>query len=194
MDLYINLCNYLHMILKYAILSILTESEKSGYDLTKNFESSIGYYWSAKHQQIYKTLADMHKDEWVNVKTAKQASKPDKKLYSITVIGEQALRDWAILPTKSPARKNQLLIKLLLVRLVGPKPILEQLNVRLKEVYVLIGEYSKVEKEYFTPKPGPDTHIKNITSYLTLRHGMLSAHAELDWLHEAIETLENQHL
>lgn len=180
------------MSLKHAILSILTESEKTGYDLTKNFESSIGYYWSASHQQIYKTLGDMHKDEWVDVKITNQSGKPDKKLYSVTPKGEEALREWAVLPTKSPSKKNQLLIKLLLTRLVGPEPILEQLNTRLKEVYALIGEYSKIEQEFFTPKPGPDTHIKNTTSYLTLRNGILSAHAELDWLHESIETLENQ--
>jgi len=183
----------LHMSLKHAILSILTESEKTGYDLTKNFESSIGYYWSASHQQIYKTLGDMYKDGWVDVTITSQSGKPDKKLYSVTAAGEDALREWAVLPTKSPPKKNQLLIKLLLARMVGPEPILKQLNARLKEVYALIGEYSKIEKEFFTPKPGPDTHIKNTTSYLTLRNGILSAHAELDWLHEAIETLENQY-
>ena len=180
------------MSLKHAILSILIESEKTGYDLTKTFEGSIGYYWSASHQQIYKTLGDMHKDEWVNVTVTSQSGKPDKKLYSVTKVGEDALREWAVLPTKSPSKKNQLLIKLLLARMVGPEPILEQLNARLKEVYVLISEYSKIEKEFFTPKPDSQTHIKNTTSYLTLRNGILSAHAELDWLHEAIEALENQ--
>lgn len=181
------------MSLKHAILSILVESEKTGYDLTKNFESSVGYYWSASHQQIYKTLGDMHKEALVDMTAASQSGKPDKKLYSVTAAGEQALREWAVLPTKSPSRKNQLLIKLLLVRVVGPEPILQQLNVRLKEVYSLISEYSRIEQEFFTPKPGPDTHIKNTTSYLTLRNGILTAHAELDWLHEAIETLENRY-
>jgi len=181
------------MSLKHAILSTLIESEKTGYDLTKNFESSVGYFWSASHQQIYKTLGDMHKDEWVDVTITSQSGKPDKKLYSVTSKGKDVLREWAVLPTKKPSEKNQLLIKLMLARLVGPEPILKQLNARLKEVYALIGEYSKIEKEFFTPKPGPDTHIKNTTSYLTLRNGILCAHAELDWLHEAIETLENQY-
>ena len=181
------------MSLKHAILSILIESEKTGYDLTKNFESSIGYYWSASHQQIYKTLGDMHKDDWVNVKVNNQSGKPNKKLYSVTATGEKALREWAVLPTKGSSNKNPLLIKLLLARMVGPEPILQQLNDRLKEVYALISEFSKIEKEYFTPKPEPETHIKNTTSYLTLRNGILSAHAELDWLHEAIEAMENQY-
>lgn len=181
------------MSLKHAILSILIESEKTGYDLTKNFESSIGYYWSASHQQIYKTLGDMHKNDWVVVKISSQSGKPDKKLYSVTSKGEQALREWAMLPTKNAPNKNPLLIKLLLARIVGPETILKQLNARLKEVYTLISEYSKIEKEFFTPKPDSQTHIKNTTSYLTLRNGILCAHAELDWLHEAIETMENQY-
>lgn len=178
------------MSLKHAILTILVESEKTGYDLTKSFETSIGYYWSASHQQIYKTLAQMLADEWVDVEMVAQSDKPDKKVYSLADKGLQELKHWAVSGSKAPANKNQLLIKMLLARVVGTEPILKHLKLRLKEVYAVVAEYSKIEKEYFTPKPDSHAHLKNVTSYLTLRHGIASAHAELDWLHEAIETLE----
>ena len=180
------------MSLKYAILSMLVESEKSGYDLNKHFEKSIGYYWSASHQQIYKTLGNLLADELVSLSLTEQSGKPDKKLYTLTTGGREALKVWALASVKPSPTKNQLLIKVLLARLVGPEPIIEQLNVRLKEVYAEVAHYAKIEKQYFTPKPGPDTHLKNTTQYLTLRHGVLCAHAELDWLHEAIDTLQGQ--
>ncbi len=186
------ICNYLHMSLKHAILSLLVESERSGYDLTKNFESSVAFYWSASHQQIYKTLGDMHDKNWVSLKHQAQSGKPDKKIYSLTDDGAAELKRWAVEPVKQAAPKNQLLIKLMLARLVGTEPILEQLNGELKRVYKEIATYSKIEKQYFSSKPSHDTHLKNVTSYLTLRNGLLSAHAELDWLHEAIEMLENK--
>ena len=180
------------MSLKHAILSLLVESERSGYDLTKNFESSVAFYWSASHQQVYKTLAEMHEKEWVNLKLQAQSGKPDKKIYSLTDSGADELKRWAVEPVKHAAPKNQLLIKMMLARLVGTQPILSQLNDELKRVYQEIANYSKIEKQYFSPKPTQDTHLKNVTSYLTLRNGILSAHAELDWLHEAIEMLENK--
>lgn len=180
------------MSLKHAILSLLVESDRSGYDLMKNFESSVAFYWSASHQQIYKALANMHKDDLVSLSITEQSGKPDKKIYSLTLAGQQELKEWAVLPVKKSPAKNQLLIKLMIARLVGVEPILEQLNIEIQNVYKKIAAYSKIEKQYFSPKPTSATHLKNMTSYLTLRHGILAAHAELDWLHEAIDMLENQ--
>jgi len=156
------------MSLKHAILSLLVESERTGYDLMKNFESSVAFYWSASHQQIYKTLAEMHKVEWISLSVTTQKGKPDKKIYSLTTAGEQELIKWALISPKKFPAKNQLLIKLMLTRLVGIEPI------------------------HFSSKPISASHIKNTTSYLTLRQGILAAHAELDWLHEAIDMLESQ--
>lgn len=180
------------MSIKHAILSLLLESERTGYDLNKNFESSVAFYWSASHQQIYKTLADMHKDNWISLSITKQIGRPDKKIYSLTSLGEQELKAWAVIPAKKTPAKNQLLIKLMLARLVGAEPILKQLNEELKNVYQKMATYSKIEKQYFTPKPNFNSPLKNTTSYLTLRNGILEVHAQLDWLHEAIEMLENQ--
>ena len=180
------------MSLKHAILSLLVESEYTGYDLMKKFENSVAFYWSASHQQIYKTLTEMHKVNWVSLSISAQKGKPDKKIYSLTPAGEQELMRWALIPPKKSPKKNQLLIKLMLARLVGVEPILEQLNTEIKNIYQKIANYSKIEKQYFSLKPDSESHIKNTTSYLTLRHGILAAHAELDWLHEAIDMLESQ--
>lgn len=179
------------MSLKHAILSLLVESERTGYDLNKNFESSVAFYWSASHQQIYKTLSDMHKDDWVSLEITEQSGKPDKKVYSLTPQGEDELKRWALIDSKKTPAKNQLLIKLMLARLVGTEPILKQLNAELKNVYAKIANYSRIEKQYFEQKPSFSSPLKNTTSYLTLRSGILNAHAELDWLHEAIDMLEN---
>jgi len=61
----------------------------------KNFESSVAFYWTASHQQIYKTLAEMHSLGLVTLNLTEQISKPDKKIYSLTSQGEQELIEWA---------------------------------------------------------------------------------------------------
>ena len=44
------------MALEHAILVSLLEKPGSGYELARRFERSIGYFWTATHQQIYRTL------------------------------------------------------------------------------------------------------------------------------------------
>ena len=53
------------MALEHAILVSLAEKSASGYDLARRFDASIGNFWAASHQQIYKVLARMESDKWV---------------------------------------------------------------------------------------------------------------------------------
>ena len=40
-----------------AIHACLTERPMTGYELAKTFDSSIGFFWKADHQQIYRELS-----------------------------------------------------------------------------------------------------------------------------------------
>ena len=51
------------MALEHAILVSLSERASSGYDLARRFDKSIGYFWTATHQQVYKVLARMEGSE-----------------------------------------------------------------------------------------------------------------------------------
>ena len=44
------------MSLKFAILTSLIEREGSGIELARRFDKSIGFFWPATHQQIYREL------------------------------------------------------------------------------------------------------------------------------------------
>lgn len=46
--------------LKYAILGLLNQKEMTGYDLMKQFESTLCEFWSAKHSQIYPGTEEAH--------------------------------------------------------------------------------------------------------------------------------------
>ena len=52
------------MALPHAILVSLADQSGSGYELTRLFDRSIGHYWAASHQQIYRTLRAMEQDGW----------------------------------------------------------------------------------------------------------------------------------
>ena len=50
------------MALEHALLVALSEQPSSGLDLAKRFGRSIGFFWHATHQQIYRVLARMDAD------------------------------------------------------------------------------------------------------------------------------------
>lgn len=75
------------MALEHAILVSLLEKPGSGYELARRFERSIGYFWTATHQQIYRVLKRMESDGWLDVREVPQQARPDKKEYSVAAPG-----------------------------------------------------------------------------------------------------------
>lgn len=71
------------MALEHAILVSLLEQPGSGYELARRFERSIGYFWTATHQQIYRVLKRMESGGWIDVREVPQQARPDKKEYSV---------------------------------------------------------------------------------------------------------------
>lgn len=45
--------------LKYAILGLLNRKNMTGYDLSKEFETTLFEFWNAKHSQIYPELKSL---------------------------------------------------------------------------------------------------------------------------------------
>jgi DNA-binding PadR family transcriptional regulator len=60
-----------------------------GYDLSKRFDGSVGFFWNATQQQIYRELAKLEDQGWISPQTISQQGRPDKKLYSVTDFGRK---------------------------------------------------------------------------------------------------------
>ena len=83
------------MSLKFAILTSLTEREGSGIELARLFDNSIGLFWPATHQQIYRELdrlatADLNSE-------LPQEGPPRRgqpKRFAVTAAGRALLEDW----------------------------------------------------------------------------------------------------
>ncbi|NEE29541.1 PadR family transcriptional regulator, partial [Streptomyces sp. SID7982] len=64
------------MALDHAILVSLLERPGSGYELARRFERSIGHFWTATHQQIYRVLGRMVADGLLLVREVEQQGRP----------------------------------------------------------------------------------------------------------------------
>ena len=53
------------MILDHAVLGLLNWRPLTGYELKKNFDSSIQHFWTADQSHIYRVLSRLSKNGYV---------------------------------------------------------------------------------------------------------------------------------
>jgi DNA-binding PadR family transcriptional regulator len=84
------------MALSHAILATLLSGPVSGYQLTKRFNTAIGYFWQATHQQIYRELTTLEARGYVE--RVPSGAHPTEKRYILTPEGCTALSTWVTQP------------------------------------------------------------------------------------------------
>ncbi|MFA5519758.1 MAG: PadR family transcriptional regulator [Spirochaetota bacterium] len=180
------------MALAHSILATLVGRDKalSGYDLAKEFNSSVGFYWKTTHQQIYRELARLEKDSLVTSEIVKQKDRPNKKLYFITNKGRKVLIDWIALPSKPTPIKEDMLVKMYVGFLVPKNILIEELERLRKEHSEKLKLYKEYEKTFFSDvKKLPD---KGKYRYLNLRMGINFESGHIKWCEEAINFLKEE--
>jgi len=110
------------MPVKHAILGILKEAPRHGYELKSIFDERIGNFWNLNYGQIYTTLDRLEKEDFVSGAEEEQDSRPDKKVYNISPKGIQELERWLQEPaTKPRPLRDELFIKLLFISRENPE-------------------------------------------------------------------------
>lgn len=178
------------MAIAHAILVSLLESPASGYDLGKRFESSVGFFWKATHQQIYRELTKLEEQSWISAKVIAQENRPDKKLYSVTELGKQQLIEWMVQPGEPAPVKDDLLVKLF-AGYIAPRAIIVQELERHRQLHAQrLKTYQVMEQQYF-PNPQALSQPQKF-HYLTLRKGIGYETDWIGWCEEAIALLKQE--
>jgi DNA-binding PadR family transcriptional regulator len=113
----------------YGVLGLLAiQGAMSGYDLKHLFDSALAPMWGAAHSQIYNELKRMKELGWVEMQREEQESRPDRKVYSITQAGHEALAEWQSQPPSVLQMRDELLLKILFGSFADPEALKE--NVR----------------------------------------------------------------
>ncbi|MFK7854668.1 MAG: PadR family transcriptional regulator [Granulosicoccus sp.] len=179
------------MALKFVLLTLLNRSSQTGYEIVKTFDSAVGYFWNASHQQVYRELATLTESELVRFKLVAQKDKPDKKIYTISARGKKALLAWLEEPVKTQATKDLLLVKLLNTTPGNASLMLLEINYGIEESKQRLDIYRNIEQQHFTSADLQGMVLESRMLHLALRKGILSIEANLAWLHEARATLES---
>ena len=171
----------------YAILGLISFGEMSGYDLKRFADRSIHhFFWSPASSQIYSELRRLASLGYARERLVEQERRPDKRLYSITRDGEQALRRWLESSEVVPdVHKSLFQLKLFFGRLTSPSILIAQHEERRRQVQEDLAEFEEIERHI----AGREDRF---FPYLTLESGIAHTQADLVWLDFAIEELNKR--
>ena len=165
---------------EYAVLGLLTRGEKSGYDLQKSAEQSVGYFWTPAKSRIYAVLPRLVDAGLVRRREVAQTGRPNKQLYRLTKAGEDALRRWiAEEPLEPETSRNTLLVKLFFGDLADPEAALGHVRQRRAEAEQLKAELEAMDAE------GRD----DLYPWLTRLYGLEYSKAIIRWAKAAERAL-----
>lgn len=178
------------MAIAHAILVSLINTPASGYELAKQFESSVGFFWKATYQQIYRELTKLEDLGWISAEVIAQETRPDKKLYSVTELGKQQLIEWMNVECEPAVIKDDLLVKIFAGYLISEHKLIEELEHHCQIHSQKLKVYQDIEQQYF---PNPQTLTPEYKfRYLTLRKGIGYETDWISWCEEAIALLKQQ--
>jgi DNA-binding PadR family transcriptional regulator len=175
------------MALSHALLAALHNAPCSGYDLAKKFDGSVGFVWSASHQQIYRELSKLETQNYVSSSIVLQSNRPDKKVYEVTALGRDYLGKWIAIPTVINPLKDDLLVKFFAGDLVEPAVILAELEHHRAQHQDLLDACKSIEQHVFNDVSKLDLNRRY--RYLAVKQGIRLETEWLEWCAEAIELI-----
>ncbi|MFJ9820709.1 PadR family transcriptional regulator [Streptomyces sp. NPDC101151] len=172
------------MSLPHAILTALLEKPSSGLELTRRFDRSIGYFWSATHQQIYRELAKLEAEGYIRTLPPEQPARGQKKSYEVLPAGRAELARWTAASQDPKPQRDILLLRLRAAAVVGTAGLESDLRRHLELHQRQLAEYEKIERRDFPPdRDAPQDRLR----HLVLRAGIDLETFWTQWLTHALK-------
>jgi len=191
----------------YGILGLLAYwGPMSGYDVKHMFDHTLAAMWGAAHSQIYKELRRMKELGWVEMEREERESRPDRKVYTVTEQGLEALRKWQGQPAEIMQLRDELLLKMLFGSLGEPEDVAQNirgaivrhedrlreyranaLNIPARGAFQRGGNAGEIGKR---PNPYAAGDEEDVYPALIAHFGIEFEKMYLRWLHEALVVVE----
>jgi DNA-binding PadR family transcriptional regulator len=177
--------------LGYALLGLLARAPASGYDLSRQLRAPIGFFWRARHSQIYPELARLEAAGLITHAVVEQQELPDKKVYTLTAAGKAALRCWVTEPVEPAVLRDELLLKTFSLWLAEPAAAAvlfrehERLHAEQLQVYEALQQQLEAKGEELARLASP-----YFAAYVTLQRGISYERQYLEWCRWVAQQLE----
>jgi DNA-binding PadR family transcriptional regulator len=163
-----------------AVLGLLAEGEHSGYDLLREAERSVGFFWTPAKTQLYAVLRKLVDNGFATSRLVRQHERPDKTLYRLTDLGLERLRE-GLEQVRSSVNKNPLELRIFFGAHRPPQAVAADLEAVRDNARAHLAELEEIEQTF--------DHDEHLFPYLTLLRGKENARADIAWAEYALELL-----
>ena len=175
------------MSLAHAVLTSLLEKPSSGYDLARRFDKSIGYFWHATHQQIYRELARMESAGWIASSVPADAGKTRKKEYRVLPAGRQELARWASQSSPPMDLRDEFMVKLRADAMLSEVDLRPELTRHLALHREKLAHYQAIKQRDFATGAVLSRHA--LIQHMILKKGILYEQGSIVWAQEMLDVL-----
>lgn len=165
----------------FAVLGQVAAGPTSGYDVKARLEAGAAQFWHASYSQIYAELRRLEALGYVSEERVLQEGRPNKRVYTITEAGREALRDWLGQPWGLAHLRDESLVKLTLADALPAEDVIAQIQ-RLRDSH----ERRRADFEARIAELPDDAppHLR-----LALRKGVHAQAAFAAWCEEVVAEL-----
>ena len=167
-------------VLGHLILGLLAQGDQTGYELTRNFDTTLANVWAASHSQIYPELAKLESAGFI---LKAEAGPRGSQRYALAPAGRAEVEDWLAHTAPSDSPRAERMARVFFLGMLAPDRAVtylaeqEQLHrARLARYRAYAGECSidRAETRWFR---------------IALEAGIRSETALAEWAAWAIEAL-----
>jgi DNA-binding PadR family transcriptional regulator len=152
----------------------------------------VGFFWRARHSQIYPELARLEGEGMVTHRVVEQQDRPDKKVYEITDAGLEALKGWVTAPVEPWVARDELVLKAYSLWLADPADALALFREQERRHKEQLLRYEEIEA-WMEREWGEElerTGSSKFASYAALQRGLGYERGYADWCAWVADRLE----
>jgi len=173
------------MSLPHALLTALLEEPCSGSELARRFDRSIGFFWHATHQQIYRELGRLEQSGWVE-SLPPESGRGRKKVYRVLPAGRKELKRWTGERQVPKPLREELMLRLRAEAVIGPTALRQDIKRRMDMHRQKLALYQQLEARDFPPD---DASYEAQLRHLVLTAGVMFETLWIEWSQQALKVL-----
>ena len=173
------------MSVRYAILGLLAQKPRHGYELRAAFEAVVGgdANWEVKPAQIYTTLERLEDAGLVERSSdLGEGDEPSRRIYVVTVSGHEALTAWFASGVTPEHQHDEFFVKLMVALASREADLARIIQTQRVHLYQELHAATALRDSY-----DPQAEIAQI---LLLDKVIMHLEADLRWLDMAEQRLE----
>jgi len=168
-------------VLGNLLLGLLSSGERTGYELTRDFDTSLANVWAANHSQIYPELAKL---EGAGLIRKTVAGPRGSQRYAITPAGTLAVRTWLSETSPVDNPRTEWMVRVFFLGLLDPPQALTYFEDQHRLHAAKLERYQNTAQ--YCPLDDPVWRWSRIALEAGMRHEAAMA----DWAAWAIDELQ----